>query len=143
MAVVLSMAVLTKVLSLMLELLEALPPHAARRGSKEVAAGGGNQVAAGEQLQGLQGHYGPTYSQQALLTTGRVDGGKIDLTVDGRRGAAVHEGQQLGSLANLTTLGAAALGCIACLDLRVEAIEATAHFGAAADAEAPEATAEY
>tara|TARA_B100000780_G_scaffold232780_1_gene172841 strand:+ start:161 stop:511 length:351 start_codon:yes stop_codon:yes gene_type:complete len=116
------MALLAQVLSLLLELLEALPPHTARSGSKGVAAEA-LAVRGGGRDSPLQGHYGPTYSRQG-------SGG-------------VHEGQQLGSLANLTTLGAAALGCIACLDLCEEAIEATAHFGAATEAEAPEAAAEY
>jgi hypothetical protein len=107
------MAVLTKVLSLLLELLEALPPHTARRGSKGVAAEAVAAPGSGRDSP-LQGHYGPTYSRQG-------SGG-------------VHEGQQLGSLANLTTLGAAALGCIACLDLRVEAIEGIG-FGALTEAE--------
>ena len=123
---VLTMAVLAQVLSLLLELLEALPPHTARHSSKDGSKGLAAEAVAvrgGGRDSPLQGHYGPTYSRQG-------SGG-------------VHEGQQLGSLANLTTLGAAALGCIACLDLREEAIEATAYFGAATEAEAPEAAAEY
>ena len=72
------------VLSLLLSLLEAMPPHTARHRSKGGAGAGGG-------------------------------------------GGALHEGEQPGGLEHLSALGAAALGCIACLDLSEAAIEATAH----------------
>ena len=95
------------VLSLLLELLEAMPPHMARDRSK-----GGPGAGAG---------------------TGAGAGGG---------GGTLHEGEQLGGLAHLSALGAAALGCLACLDLSEAAVEATAHFGVATEAEAAEARAD-